>query len=202
MNQKKLAATSVPIHDVLARRWSARAFECDKPVTPEQLGALLEAARWAPSCYNDQPWRYVIWDRLRNEHLWQQAFACLSEWNRNWVQNAPILMLAVADSEFSKTGRMNRWGTYDTGAASALLCVQAAAMGLAAHQMGGFDAPKIHRMLAIPERYTCMAMIAVGHPAPAEILDEELRALELAPRERRPLDSFCFNGEWGTPLTP
>lgn len=202
MNQNKLASTSAPIHDVLARRWSGRAFERDKPVAPEQLRALLEAARWAPSCYNDQPWRYVVWDRIRNEQSWQQAFACLGEWNRNWVKNAPLLLLAVADSEFSKTGKMNRWGPYDTGAAGALFCVQAAALGLMAHQMGGFDAPRIHRMLAIPERYTCMAMIAVGHPAAADILDEELRTQELAPRERRPIEAFCFDGEWGVPLKP
>jgi nitroreductase len=200
VNPNKIAATSAPIHDVIARRWSGRAFDRDKPVSREQLKALLEAARWAPSCFNDQPWRYLVWDRFHNEHAWQTGFSCLTEWNQSWVKNAPLLLLSVADSEFSKTGKPNRWGPYDTGAASAGLCLQAATMGLMAHQMGGFDARKIHRILAVPERYTCMAMIAVGHPASADVLNPELRELELAARERRPLNEFCFDGEWGVPL--
>jgi nitroreductase len=196
----KIARTRVPIHDVIARRWSGRAFERDRPVAREQLEALLEAARWAPSCYGDEPWRYLVWDRFRDEAAWNKAFDCLGEWNRKWVKNAPVLLLATADSLFQKNGNPNRWGSHDTGAASENLCLQAVALGLMAHPMGGFEAEKIRRAFDIPARYTPLTMIAVGHPAAADILEGEYRELELAARERRPLGERFFEGGWEIPF--
>jgi nitroreductase len=196
----KFATTESAIHDLLARRWSGRAYDRDKPVSRWQLLSLLEAARWAPSCFGDQPWRFLVWDRHTDEAAWQRAFQCLGEWNRNWVKNAPVLLLATADSVFQKNGKPNRWGAYDTGAASENLCLQAAALGLMAHQMGGFDADLTRTTFRIPDSYTCMAMIAVGHPGKPEILDDELKALEVAPRERHPLAERFFEGHWGVPI--
>lgn len=198
--KNKFAATQVPVHDLIARRWSCRAFDASRAVAREQILALLEAARWAPSCFGDEPWRFVVWDRNNDAPTWHEAFDCLVEWNRNWVRNAPVLMLATANSVFRKNGRPNAWGQYDTGAASENLCIQAVAMGLMAHQMGGFDADKIRQVAAVPEQYACMAMIAVGYQTEADILDEELKELELAPRARVPLAEHFFEGGWGKPL--
>jgi nitroreductase len=193
----KPAQTQVPVADVLALRWSARAIDPNRPVARQDLLSLLEAARWAPSCYGDQPWRYLIWDRFHNPAGWDQAFACLAEGNKVWVKNAPVLLLSVAAPVFRATGKPNRWSQHDTGAASENLCLQATALGLVAHQMGGFDADKAKASFAIPADHVCMAMIAVGYPAHPSILEGELRTREEAPRERLPLGECFFEGEWG-----
>lgn len=197
---EKKAQTSVAIHDLIARRWSPRAFDKSKPVGREQVMALLEAARWAPSCYGDEPWRYLLWDRHRDSASWQKAFECLAEGNQAWVKNAPLLLASIAGSQFAHNGKPNRWGQHDTGAASANLVLQAVALGLAAHQMGGFDADKLREKFAIPPGYTPMAMIAVGHQADADILEGEIKERELAPRARKPLREKFFEGTWGVPV--
>ena len=196
----KLAQTQVVINAILAQRWSGRAFDPLKPVTRAQIVAILEAARWAASCYNDQPWRFFVWDRNRNAANWQKAFDCLGEWNQKWVINAPVLMLSCAGSIFEKTGKPNRWGQHDTGAAAQNLYLQATELGLVAHPMGGFDAEQARAKFNIPAPYTCMAMIAVGHPAAPESLDGEYHDLEIAPRERKPLTEIFFDDSWGVPV--
>lgn len=198
--QTKTASTQVAVHDLLARRWSCRAFDKTKPVSREQIVALLEAARWAPSCYGDEPWRYIVWDRNSDEAAWQKAFACLGEWNQNWVKNAPVLLLSTAYSLFRKNGTPNRWGQHDTGAASENLCLQAVALGLMAHQMGGFDEEKTRSTFNIPKEFALMAMIAVGYQGEPEVLNDELKGLELAERVRTPLGEHFFEGDWGVPV--
>ncbi len=193
----KLAVTNVPIHDLLARRWSSRAFDAGRPVSREQLAVLLEAGRWAPSCNGDEPWRYLIWDKGRDPEGWQKAFDCLSENNRKWVKNVPLLMLSCAGSNFGATGKPNRWTQHDTGAASVSLALQAAALGLMVHQMGGWDVDKARAAFEIPAEYTPMAMIAIGYQAAPDVLDEETKKKELAPRARRPLGEKFFEGGWG-----
>lgn len=195
------AQTSVRIHDLLAQRWSPRAFDVSRTVSCGQLAALLEAARWAPSCNGDEPWRYLIWDRKREPEGWQKAFDCLSENNKKWVKNVPLLMLSCAGSIFAHSGKPNRYGPHDTGAASVCLALQGAALGLAVHQMGGYDPAKARAAFSIPEEYTPMAMIAVGYQASPEVLDEETRQKELKPRTRMPLASHFFEGEWGKGIT-
>ncbi|HUL41069.1 MAG TPA: nitroreductase family protein [Burkholderiales bacterium] len=197
---EKKAQTATAIHDIIARRWSPRAFEESKPVSRGQVMALLEAARWAPSCSAAEPWRYLIWDRYRDPASWQKAFECLSEGNQVWVKNAPLLLASVASSQFEQSGKPNRWGQHDTGAASENLVLQAVALGLAAHQMGGFDADKLCERFSIPAGYAPMAMIAVGYQADPEILPAEIKARELGPRARRPLGEKFFEGTWGAPV--
>ena len=191
------ASTARPIHDLLARRWSSRAFDPKRPVSREQLATLLEAARWAPSCNGDEPWRYLIWDKSRDPQGWQKAYDCLSENNRKWVKNVPLLMLSCAGSTFEATGKPNRWTQHDTGAASVSIALQATAMGLMVHQMGGWDVEKARAAFAIPPEYTPMAMIAVGYQASPDILDDETKAKELRPRGRKPLEQRFFEGGWG-----
>ena len=193
---EKPAQTQVPIADLLARRWSGRAIDPDKPVSRTDLLALLEAARWAPSCFGDQPWRYLIWDRLSDPRAWEQAFDCLAEGNKTWVKNAPLLLASMAAPRFHANDKPNRWAQHDTGAASENLCLQATALGLVAHQMGGFNGGQLQERFAIPADHVCMAMIAVGHPLPLEALAETLRERELAPRSRLPLEACFFEGAW------
>lgn len=195
--QQKLASTQVNIHELLQTRWSPRSFDPDKPVSQEQVLALLEAARWAPSCFNDQPWRFVVCNKTTDANAWQQALATLAEKNQRWAQNAPVLMLVAAMDNFNHNGQPNRWAMYDAGAAIANMCLQATALGLRMHQMGGFDAENARVTFQLPADCKAMAMIAVGYQADIERLDEEFRAAELAERVRKPLQDICFSGQWG-----
>ena len=197
--QDRKAITSVPINELLARRWSPRAFDARRSVTPSQITALLEAARWAPSCNGDEPWRFLMWNRATDASRWQTAFDCLSDNNKKWVRNAPLLFLSCAGSVFEHNGKPNRWGQHDTGMAALSLALEAVAQGLAAHQMGGFDADKARTAFEIPADYTPMAMIAVGYQAEPDVLDEETRAKELKPRGRKAIGERFYAGAWGSP---
>ena len=193
----KPAKTSVKIHDLIQTRWSPRAIDADKDVSHEDLIALMEAARWAPSCFNDQPWRYIVWVKSKDETSWQQALSCLVEKNQLWAKNAPVLMLPIAMENFNHNGKPNRWAMYDTGAASVSLCFQATALGLVVHQMGGFDAERARELFKLPAGCTPMAMIAIGYQAEIEVLDENFKAAELAERTRASLDQRFYFGQWG-----
>lgn len=193
---EKPANTSVPIHDLLAQRWSPRAIDQQQPVSREMQLALLEAARWAPSCFGDQPWRYLVWDRFHDRAHWQRAFDCLGDGNKMWVRDAPVLMASFADSTFRKNGKPNRWGAHDVGAASENLALQGASLGLVVHQMGGFDREKLRATFDVPEQFSAMAMIAIGHPGNPDELPEEKKISELKPRQRVPLADIAFEGQW------
>ncbi len=197
---QKPAVTSVAILDTIAERWSGRAYDAAKPVSHAQVIALLEAARWAPSCFGDQPWRFLVWDKNVDANAWQQAFDCVVPNNQIWVQAAPILMLSCADTLFGHNQSPNRWGQYDTGAAAENLCLQAAHLGLMAHQMGGFNADLAREKFAIPAQYTPMAMIAVGYAGDPNQLPDELKQRELAERKRKALGELFFAGTWDKPV--
>ena len=195
---EKPAETDDPIHELLARRWSPRAF-AERPVEPEALRSLFEAARWAPSCNNEQPWRFVVAthdDRTTYDRL----LACLAEGNRKWAYRAPVLILSVAHMNFEDDGRPNRHAFHDTGMAAEHLALQATALGLAAHQMAGFDIKKARTDLKIPSGYEPVAMIAVGYPGDPNLLPDYLKQRELNPRERKPVADIAFSGQWGIPL--
>lgn len=195
MNAKPAPANHA-IHDLIRQRWSPRAFDPSRPVTREDLLILLEAARWSASCFNDQPWRYLICDRFTDAESWQALLGCLGESNQAWARNAPVLLLSLATNDFGHNGKPNRWAGYDTGAATACLSLQAVALGLAVHQMGGFDAAKAAEVFALPALATPMAVLAIGYQAPATTLDEALQIKELAPRSRKPLEEIGFWGRW------
>lgn len=198
MTSDRRAHTLQPIHDLLAERWSPRAF-ADRAVTHEMLGSLLEAARWAPSCFNDQPWYFVFGHKGESEDgdAWNKAYDCLVEANQVWAQHAPVLGLSIARTRFTFNGNENRFAAYDTGAATFALTVQAQARGLFVHQMGGFDAEAAKRAFQIPDVHTPMAAIAIGYMGDAKSLEGELAEREGAPRERRALGETVFGGTWG-----
>jgi len=193
----KPATTCVKIHEIIEARWSPRAFDPDKAVSHDDLLALLEAARWAPSCFNDQPWRFIVCDKSTDADSWQDAFSTLVERNQLWAKNAPVLVLSVAMANFNHNDKPNRWAMYDTGAAATSLCLQATALGLIVHQMGGFDAEKARELFHLPSDCTPMAMMAIGYQGDANMLDEDFKVTELAERSRVALYERFYAGRWG-----
>jgi nitroreductase len=192
---EKPAKTQYSIHDLLRRRWSPRAFS-NRMVEPDTLRSLLEAARWAPSSYNEQPWSFLVATKQDPaEHA--RLLSCLVEGNIEWAQHAPVLMVSVARLTFEDDGKPNRHAFYDVGQAVANLIVQATALGLVVHQMAGIHPEKIRELYSLPEGYESVAGIALGYPGDPESLPERLRQRELAPRERKPLTEFVFTGRWG-----
>ena len=197
---EKPARTQFPIHELIARRWSPRAFD-ERPIELDLLRTLFEAARWAPSSNNEQPWRFVV-ARKENEADWNRLFDCLTEGNRRWAFRAPVLALSVARMRFEDDGEPNRHAFHDTGLAAENLVLQATAGGLAAHQMAGFDVEKARVALKIPSGFEPVAMIAIGYPGDPAVLPERLRERELRPRSRRPSEEWTFLGQWGIPILP
>lgn len=192
---EKPADTQYPIHDLFRRRWSPRAFD-DRPVEPEQLRSLLEAARWAPSSNNEQPWRFLVATKDVPAD-YERLLACLLEGNRRWAHRAPVLMLSVASLTFEDDGKPNRHALHDTGLAAENLVLQAVALGLAAHQMAGFDMKKARDTCLIPPGFEPVAMIALGYTGDLALFPDYLRERELKLRERRPVGEFAFSSQWG-----
>lgn len=194
---EKPAETQFPIHELIRRRWSPRAYSTRR-VDPAHLGSLLEAARWGASCFNQQPWHFLVatqdepgdFNRLLN---------CLAESNKAWARRAPVLMLSVAKLTFDEGGQPNRHALHDVGFALGNLCLQATALGLVVHQMAGFDEIKARDIFRIPEGYEPVAAIAIGYQDDPGVLSEKLQARERAPRLRKPLNTFVFSGTWGVP---
>ena len=195
---EKPAETAYPIHELLQRRWSPRAFS-DKMVETDKLRSLFEAARWAPSSNNEQPWSFIIATK-DDENNYRRLFECLKEGNKKWAFRAPVLMLSVARLNFEDEGTPNRHAFHDTGMAVFSLVVQATALGLMVHQMAGFDVEKARTELKIPDGHEPVAMIAVGYPGDPNILPDRLKQRELLPRERKPIAEFVFSAEWRSPV--
>lgn len=193
----KVARNDYPIHDLLRHRWSPRAF-ADRPVEPAKLKSLLEAARWAPSSYNEQPWAFLLATRDQPRE-YERLLGCLVEFNQSWARNAPVLMAAVAHKVFDRNQKDNRHAFHDVGLAMGNLTVQATAEGLAVHQMAGINVDKVRQEYAIAPDWEPVSGIAIGYPGNPDHLSEELRQKELAPSLRKPLSSFVFTGHWGTP---
>ncbi|MDE3020868.1 MAG: nitroreductase family protein [Pseudomonadota bacterium] len=191
---------SIPaVHSIINERISKRALDPDRPVTPETLLSLIEAARWAPSCNNEQPWRFIFWDKNKDQSNWHKAFSCLAEGNQIWVQHAPVLAVSLA-YQLNKKGLPNYWAQYDTGAAALNLCLQATALEMIAHQMGGFDPKQLMEAFSLPETITPMSMIAIGYPGDTQRLPEKLQIREMAQRERRPVNELFFESSWNHPI--
>lgn len=189
--------TRTELNDLLAQRWSPRAFS-PRPVEPEKLVRLFEAARWSPSSMNEQPWRFVVATK-NDAPVYNALVATLSEGNRLWADRAPVLVLAVAQSTFSRNGRPNRHSLFDLGQAVANLTVEAVHLNLAVHQMGGFDAESTRKFFSIPQEFEPVVVFAVGYSDRPETLPEGLRQREESSRSRRPLESMVFTDTWNVP---
>ncbi len=187
------------IHPIIARRWSPRAFDDDRTVEPEALTTCLEAARWSSSCFGDEPWRFIVTDKSHNPEGWNKMLAILVEKNQLWAKHAPVLILACAAQNFSHNGSANRWGQYDTGQAMMSLALQATAVGLITHSMGGFDAALATTTFNIPDDFTPMSVTALGYLGQTESLDEGFRSIEMTERRRKPIHEIAFtswNESW------
>jgi nitroreductase len=190
------AETSVPVHPLIAARWSPRALDPDGKVTDEQLRAVLEAARWAPSHGNTQPARFLV--GRRGDETFARLFSLLSKRNQGWASPAAVLMLACAATTNEK-GAVPM-PEYGVGLAAENLVLQAVAEGLVAHQMGGFNKEGAKLVFSLPLDVEPQTVIALGILGSPDLLDEERRAKEVAPRRRKPLSEIAFTGEWGNPV--
>lgn len=184
-----------PILPALQQRWSPRAFDAKRPIEREKLLSLLEAARWSPSSYNGQPWRFILADR-RNEVGFHAMLSILSGSNQRWAKDAGALLLTTARTTLDD-GRVNRYGAHDAGMALANLTVQAIEMGLFVHPMAGFDPHKARDLYAIPEQFEPITVAAIGYYGSVDQLEDDLRERELKPRERLPLSELVYEGRFG-----
>lgn len=193
----KPAITDLPLHPLLRERWSPRSFS-EAEVSDGELRVLLEAARWAPSCFNDQPWAFLVASR-RDEEGFERLLGCLSEGNRVWAARAAALLVTLARARFRGRDRENRHSWHDVGLAAAQLTAQATALGIAVHQMAGFDAEAVRERCGVPAGWSAVTAIAVGRPGPASALPDPLRERELAPRSRLPAAEIVHSSRWGSP---
>lgn len=193
----KRAATDHPILDILADRWSPRAWQ-DRRVEDEKLRSVFEAARWAPSSRNEQPWRFVV-ARRHVDASWEGLLASLTPGNQAWAKAAPVLALGVTRATFTRNDRTNGHARHDLGLATATLTAQAMALGLHVHPMGGVLPDEARRRFGIPEDFDVVTGLAIGYLGDPASLNEKDRASEVEPRTRRPLAGTLFAGRWGEP---
>jgi nitroreductase len=191
----KPAPVDHPIEEILKRRWSPRAFS-DRIVERDKLQRMFEAARWAASSFNEQPWSFIVATKEKPDE-YAALLSCLTEKNQQWARRAPVLMVSVAKLNFEKNGKPNRHAFHDVGMAVSNLIVQATALGLYVHQMAGFSVERVRETYGVPEGFEPVAAIAVGYPDDPNVLPEQFRQQEVGPRQRKPIDSFIFEAKWG-----
>jgi nitroreductase len=191
----KRAQTDYPIHEFIKSRWSPYVFS-DKKVTAEDLRSLFEAARWAPSCYNEQPWYYIMAFREDTEEF-EKMLSCLSESNQKWARQVPVLGLGIARTTFDHNGKTNRHAFHDLGQASAVLTVEATSRGIHVHQMAGIIPDRARELYGLPENAEAVTGIAIGYVADLDDAPEKFRKNDHTPRRRRPARETVFGGRWG-----
>lgn len=192
----KLADTELPIHDLIRKRWSPRSF-LDRAVSDEDLRTLLEAARWAASSSNEQPWIFFVARRSEPAEF-EKLLNLLTPGNEAWAGMAPILMIMAARKTFARNGAMNDYSLHDAGQAFAQLALQAVALDLHVHGMAGFDRERAMTELNIPDDYQLGAAMAIGYAGTPEQLPEKYRGMEVSKRQRKPLEEFVFGAGWET----
>ena len=175
------------IHPLIQKRWSPRSFS-DQEIAPEQLNELFEAARWAASANNEQPWQYVY--AFRGTPAFEQLWNCLKPGNQPWTKDAAVLIVSIERKTFAKNGNANPWSTHDVGMANAQLMLQAADRDIYGHMMAGFDAAQTAALLQLSEEQKPVCMIALGYLGEAEALEEPYKTRELAPRSRHSITEF------------
>ncbi len=195
-DHKRPAPAAVPIHDLISHRWSPRAFD-PRPVEKEKLRGLFEAARWASSSYNAQPWHYIVATKDDPEN-YAKVLSTFVEFNQSWAKNAPVVAISVASHKMPHDGSQNRHAFHDVGQASANLSLEATSLGLQVHQMAGIDPEKARQVFGIPEHFEAVAGIALGYPGdPMTLPEGRLRDGETGARQRKEASSFVYTGKWG-----
>lgn len=192
----KEAKTIYTIHPHLNKRWSPRAF-ADKKVEVEKLQSLFEAARWSPSAFNAQPWQFMVGQN--KDETYQKIFECLVEFNQNWTKSAPVLVISIGKKIMDHNGEENTAFRYDVGQSVAHLSFQAMEENLYVHQMTGFDPKKAAELFNIPEGYEALSAFAIGYLGDPSILNPQMQKGELAERERKTMNQFVFENNFGQP---
>jgi len=209
----KLASADHDIHELIRRRWSPRAFDAGRVVPRAELSRLFEAARWAPSSRNEQPWRYLVLQRPTEDpsagsgeraaspaeqNTWRALFDTLTPKNQAWAIAAPVLVLAVVRTSYEDTGTDNWMAWYDAGQAVAFLTLQATSQGLSVRQMEGFDRARARQACGIPAEFELAVVMAIGYAGdPEALVVDKHRHAEREPRQRKPLGNFVYEGVWG-----
>ncbi len=202
MSHPKAARADHAVLEVIERRWSPRAFDPARDVARADLLRLFEAARWAPSGSNEQPWRFVAVSRLRSPDQFAALVATLLPKNRAWAESAPIAVLVAVHHERVSSGAPRAGAWYDAGQAVAFLTLQATSMDLAVRQMEGFDADAARRVCHVPDAFTPAVVMAIGYAGdPESLAIESHRHAERQPRTRRPIREFVFENTWNQPIS-
>jgi nitroreductase len=187
-----------PLHDLLMKRWSPRAFS-DRIISPLIVRRLLEAARWSPSSYNEQPWAFLVATKDQPK-AHGRLLGCLIDFNQSWANTAPLLIITAAHLTLERNGKPNLHAYHDVGLASAMLTMQATAEGLFVHQMAGIKIDYTRETLQLPTGWDPVTAIAIGYLGDPAVLSEDLRKREGTDRSRKPLATFAFGGTWGEAL--
>jgi nitroreductase len=196
VEQLKRAPAQKGVIPEILHRWSPRSFS-DRQVSASDLQTLFEAARWAASSYNEQPWRFLV--GTRGSDTWQKIVSVLSEFNQMWAKSASVLILDAARTRFSHNNTPNPVALYDLGASAATLCYQATALGLHTHQMAGYDRDAARKVFGVPDEYEFGAVIALGYLGePSALNVPHMLEQEISPRQRKPLREFVFSA-WDVP---
>ncbi len=199
MNEHKLARPEHPIHELISRRWSPYAFS-ERPVPDADLLSLFEAARWAASSYNEQPWSYIVATKASPEEF-ERLLSCLAEGNQRWAKAAPVLALGCTSLRLARNDKPNAAAAHDLGLASCSLTMEATARGLFVHQMIGILPERAREVYGIPPSVQPITGLAIGYLADAGLLPEPYKERDLSPRKRKDLIEFVFGGTWGSAST-
>ncbi|MBL8892140.1 MAG: nitroreductase family protein [Planctomycetaceae bacterium] len=194
-NHPKFANPDHPILEVLSQRFSPYVY-ADRTVAEADLRSLFEAARWAASSYNEQPWRFILATKA-DPVQYQRVFSCLVEPNQAWAKAAPVLAIGCYMLNFSRNGKPNGCAAHDLGLAVGNLSAEATARGLAVHPMGGILPDRVKSEFKLPEGVTPLIGLAIGYAAAPSDIPENMQGQELSPRTRKPLGEIVFGGQWG-----
>lgn len=188
-------STDSLVSDVFMKRHSGIDYEPNEYPTPEYMEAMIQAARWAPSSFNDQPWNFIVCDKLLTPEAYDKALDSIIPSQQTWAKNAPILVIVVARTKFAYNGKVNEWAQYDTGAAALNMALQASELDLMAHTIGGYNKEKIIEGFAVPKDFEPQSIIAIGY-------EHKKPEPQPKPRVRRIISENFFLGEWGQGWAP
>jgi nitroreductase len=194
VHQLKHAPAAEEVLPVMRSRWSPRSFS-DRAVSSADLRKVFEAARWAPSSYNEQPWRFIV--GLNGSETFKKIGSALMPFNQQWALKAPVLILGAAKKHFSHNDTPNGYAIFDLGAATGFITLQAAELGLSTHQMAGFDKDGARKALEIPDEFDLGSVMALGYQGePSALTNEQMLAQETSPRSRKHLSEIVLSA-WG-----